>query len=77
MTQIEPMTTYEAWREIVLKAQSEVADSKQAVYIHFRKSYGWATSFLTAGDHYATAIYDNHICINKTVAKKLGRLWLR
>jgi len=73
----EAMTTYEAWREIVIKAQSESVELRSRVYIHFRKQYGWATSTRTLGDHYASAFGMNRVEVNRQVAKKLGRLWLR
>ena len=79
MTPIEPPTTYEAWRETVCKAQEESIRSGRTIYIYFRKAYGWSISDLGGwhGDHYAVAVGMNRVGINKTVAKKLGRLWLR
>lgn len=73
----EAVTTYQAWREIVVIAQLESVQSCGRIYIHFRKQYGWATSQRTMGDHYATAHGMNRVEINRAVAKKLGRLWLR
>lgn len=73
----EPATTYEAWREVVVKAQLESFETRQRIFIHFRKQYGWSTSTRSLGDHYATAHGCNRVEVNKTVAKKLGRLWLR
>lgn len=73
----DTVTTYAAWREVVIKAQSESVESRNAVYIHFRRQYGWSTSVRTMGDHYAVVHGMNRVGINNAVAKKLGRLWLR
>lgn len=68
------MTTYEAWHDIVMEAQEKSKELNRSVWIYYRSEKFLIGEF-KSDDHYAEAMKNGTIIINRKVSKKLGRLW--